>query len=632
MRLNLLALLLRLNQTTAKTKKMPSFASAWQYATLTLHCYAQLMRPTTNLNTALLAYRQRILPTLMHGLTRSLLVSSLVLSACASNGGYHSQTIQTKINPEDASTAEFVYRYLVAEVAGQRGDLATSGTIFYELAKTTRNPGLAERAAKVSAYGNVSSLTIPAVKLWAELDPGSNEAQQAMTEILVSSGKLKEAQPYLAQLFLKEETRAGGFLYLSTLLSRNPDKAAVLSLVQALANPYPDLAEAQFAIGQAAWAAQKDSVALAALNQAEALKPDWPIAALLKGQVLFEQNPAAAIAYYQAFLDQHSDANEIRLNMAKLLVSQKQYEQAKTHFPILLANAKQADAKNFAEVTAIIGLLSYQAGDYPAAESYFQDALTLGFKDADQIHLYLGQVNEKLNRPDASLSWYNKVAPGQHYLEAQVNAATLIARGGEVDKAIDKLDSLENLSAQQQIIVIQSEASLLVKAGRHQEAFDLLDKAVKNLPNTADLVYDYALAAERLQKFELMEAELRKAIAAMPNFAAAYNALGYSFADRNIKLNEALSLIEKALSLSPNDHYMLDSLGWVHYRKGDLNLAAKYLQQAYQLNPDPEIAAHWGEVLWQQGQRDQANALLDDALRSHPDNELLKTTRNKFKP
>ena len=453
-----------------------------------------------------------------------------------------------------------------------------------------------------------------------------------MTEMLVGSGKLKDAQPYLAQLFVKEETRAGGFLYLSTLLSRNPDKAAVLTLVQALAKPYPELAEAQFAIAQSAWAAQKDNVALDALNKIETLKPDWAIAALLKGQVLSEQNPLTAINFYQDFLDQHPDANEIRLNMAKLMVSQKQYDLAKANFPILLANAKNSEAKNAAEVTAIVGLLSYQGGDYPAAEGYFQEALKLGFKDADQIYLYLGQVNDKQNRPEQSLSWYNKVAPGQHYLEAQVNIATAMARDGKVDLAIDKLDSLENLNTQQHIIVIQTEASLLVKAGRHQEAFDLLDKAVKNLPNTAELVYDYALAAERLKKFDLMEAELRKTIKDMPNFAAAYNALGYSFADRNIKLNEALSLIEKALSLSPNDHYILDSLGWVHFRKGNLNKALDYLQQAYQFNADPEIAAHLSEVLWQQGKQAQANVLLNEALRNHPNNELLKTTRSKLKP
>jgi tetratricopeptide (TPR) repeat protein len=128
-----------------------------------------------------------------------------------------------------------------------------------------------------------------------------------------------------------------------------------------------------------------------------------------------------------------------------------------------------------------------------------------------------------------------------------------------------------------------------------------------------------------------MESELRRAIAEKPDFAAAYNALGYSFADRNIKLNEAIKLIEKALELSPNDHYMLDSLGWAHFRKGNLDKAIQYLQEAYNINPDPEIAAHLGEVLWHKGQHERAKKIWNDAISVHPDNEVLITTANKFK-
>ena len=154
---------------------------------------------------------------------------------------------------------------------------------------------------------------------------------------------------------------------------------------------------------------------------------------------------------------------------------------------------------------------------------------------------------------------------------------------------------------------------------------------MKNLPNTPELVYDYALAAERMLKFDVMESELRRAIKEKPDFAAAYNALGYSFADRNIRLNEAITLIEKALTLSPNDHYMLDSLGWAHYRKGNLDKAIQYLQDAYSINPDPEIAAHLGEVLWHKGRHEQAKKIWNDALIINPDNEVLVTTANKFK-
>lgn len=562
-----------------------------------------------------------------------LLASAFSFSGCATNYGFKdSGSAKTPVSIiENELTAEFIYKYLVAEVAGQRGDLATASAIFYDLAKSERDPRLAERAAKTAAYGNVAGLTIPAVKLWAELDPASNEAQQAMTEMLIATGKLHDTEPYLAKLLQKEETRAGGFLYVNALLSRSADKKGVLSLVQSLAKPYPDLAEAQFAIAQSAWAANQEIVAVQALNKAETLKPGWNVAALLKGQVLFGKSPQAAIDFYQEFLNKYPEANEVRLNMAKLLVSQKQYEAAKKEYPTILEYAKNSPSKNIAEVTAIVGLLSYQATDYPAAENYFKQALELGFKDTDQIYIYLAQSAEKQKQDDTAISWYNKVQPGSHYLEAQLDLANVISRTQSVDKAIEKLDAIDDLSTEQQIIVIQTQAAMLAKAKRVQDSFDLLDKAVKNLPNTPELVYDYALAADRVQKFDVMESELRKAIAAKPDFAAAYNALGYSFADRNIRLNEAITLIEKALTFSPNDHYMLDSLGWAHYRKGNLDKAISYLQQAYKVNQDPEIAAHLGEVLWQKGKHDEANKIWNDALTADPKNEVLQAIANKFK-
>lgn len=565
--------------------------------------------------------------------------SVLGLNGCASQNQIkaensdHPQSDFTQVEPinKNELTADFIYRYLAAEVAGQRGDLGMSGAIFYELAKSERDPRLAERAAKIAAYGNVPGLAIPAIKLWAELDPSSTEAQQAVTEMLIATGRLSETETYLAKLLAKEDTRANGFLYLNSLLARSTDKPGVLRLVQSLAKPYPDLAEAQLAIAQAAWIATQDNVALSALNKAETLHPGWNVAALLKGQVLFRQSPKAALAFYHEFLERHPDANEIRINLAKLLVSQKQYDAAKKEYPLIIERAQNDPAKNSAEVTAIVGLLSYQSADYAAAEDYFKQSLNLGFKDADQIYIYLGQTAEKQNQDQAAIAWYQKITAGARHLEAQISLASVIARTQSVDKAIEFLDAVEDLNTEQQIIVIQSQASLLTKAKRYNDAFTLLENTVKNLPNTPDLVYDYALAAERLQKFELMESELRKAIAAKPDFAGAYNALGYSFADRNIRLNEAVSLIEKALTISPNDHYILDSLGWAHYRKGNLDKALKYLQQAYDANPDPEIAAHLGEVLWLKGQHDKAKKIWGEALSVNPDNEILVTTSNKFK-
>jgi tetratricopeptide (TPR) repeat protein len=588
-----------------------------------------------------------------------LLLSTVSLSAVGLSGCATTQHTSDNPTPnlveaqtgEAALTADFIYQYLVAEVAGQRGDYATSSSIFYQLAKTEEDARFAERAAKTAAYGNIANLVYPSVELWAKLDPNSTEAQQAITEILIKSGKLSEAEPYLAQLLANERTRAAGFLFVNNLLNKSPNKEEVLKLTQKLAEPYPNLAEAQFSIAQAAISADQNKLALEALNKAEQFRPGWSLAALLKGQLLFAESPESAIKYYQSFVKKYPKTNEVRLNLAKILVSQKQYALAKKEFPIILKQAKaeitndksKADPsnleaitkslseKNLADITAIIGLLALQGNDFAAANNYFQDALNLNFKDPEQLYLYLGQVAEKQQQDSIATDWYKKVAAGPHYLEAQLNIAQRMVRSQSVDAAIKYLDEVDNLNTEQQIVVIQSQAAMLAKAKRPQEAFNLLDKAVKNMPNTAELVYDYALAAERILKFDLMESELRKAIAAKPDFAAAYNALGYSFADRNIKLDEAIELIKKALNLAPNDHYMLDSLGWAYYRKGDLDQAMTYLQQAFKINPDPEIAAHLGEVLWQKGQHDAAKKIWDDALSADPNNEVLQTTAKKFK-
>jgi tetratricopeptide (TPR) repeat protein len=559
--------------------------------------------------------------------TLKLAVACAMLSFAVSPTAFAENASAKLKAPQTELTAEFVYKYLIGEIAGQRGDLGLASNLFLDLAKSSRDPRLAERAAKAAAYGNKPKTAIQAANLWAELDPNSVEAQQASTQMLLSTGNLTEAKPHLQKLLAKEETRANGFLYLNSLFARQPDKNAVLSLVKELAKPYPDLPEAHFTIAHAAWSAGKSDLALSELNTADKLRPGWEIGAILQGQVLFGQSPDAALVFYRNFLEQHPEASEVRLTTARLLVNQKRFDEAKVEF-VKLVEASKGNP----EILVVVGLLSLQAADYAEAEKYFQQALETGFKDPDQIYLYLGQTAEKQNHNDQALTWYDKVQPGERYLDAKLNTAAVIARTQSVDAAVQMLDTLEDLNNEQLVLVIQAQANLLGQAKRYQEAYDLLDNAVTNLPNTPEIVYDYAMAAERIQRLDVMERELRKLIQLKPDFAQAYNALGYTLADRNMKLEEAHNLIEKALTLSPNDHFILDSMGWVEYRLGKLDKAADYLRQAYTAQTDPEIAAHLGEVLWQQGKHDEALQTWDEALRAHPENEVLINTTKKFKP
>ena len=539
----------------------------------------------------------------------------------------HAESSSAQPTPKiTTANPEFVYKYLLGEIAGQRGDVTLASQLFFDLAKQTRDPRLAERAARTAAFARQSGLALQAAKLWAELDPNSTEAQQASSQMLVASGNLKDAKPHIKKLLTKQDTRASGFLYLNALLEAQKDKKEVLEAIKEFAAPYPNLPEAHFAVAQAALIAGNADFAKSELITTEKLRPGWEPAAQLQGQMLLRESPDKAIDYFKAFLAKNPNANEIRLSYAKLLVNQKRHAEAKPEFVKLVDSAKDNP-----EINAVVGLLSLESNELAMADKYFQQSLDVGFKDPEQLFIYLGRSAERAKNDSKALEWYEKVMPGDHYLEAKFSAANVIARTKNVDAAISMLDEVDGLSAEQQIIVIQTQAGLLAEAKRNQESYNLLEKAVNNVTNTPELLYDFATAAERIGKMDVMEEELRKVIKMKPDYAAAYNALGYSFADRNIKLAEAKALIETALKLSPGDHFMLDSLGWVHYRLGNLALAVETLRQAYDIQADPEIAAHLGEVLWKQGLLEEAKKIWANALQTFPENETLVSTANKFK-
>jgi len=556
------------------------------------------------------------------------LATIYLLTALASISGIALAENNTEKNKPVVTslTGEFVYKYLVGEIAGQRGDMGLASSIFLDLAKSSRDPRLAERAAKAAVYGNKPKIAVQATSLWADLDPESTEAQQAITQMLVSTGKIGDTKPYLQKLLLKESTRANGFLYLNELFNRQPDRNAVVALIQELAKPYPNLPEAHFSIAHAAYTAEKTDLALSEVILADKLRPGWETAAILHGQLLYAQSPDKTVEFYRNFLASHTEANDVRLTLARLLVNLRRFDEAKPEF-IQLVKA----SNNNPEVLVVVGLLSFQSGDYEDANHYFQQALK-DYKDPNQIYQYLGQIAEKQKNDNLAMEWYGKIKPGERYLEAKLSIANVLARTSGPDEAIKMLDNLQELTNEQQALVLQAEASILNQAKRYQDAYDVLENAVRTLPNTPEIIYDYAMTAERVKRVDVMERELRKLIQIKPDYAQAYNALGYTLADRNLKLEEAQKLIEKALALSPNDHYILDSMGWVHYRMGKLDIAADYLRRAYSSQNDPEIAAHLGEVLWQQGKHDEAKQTWSESLKNYPDNELLINTSKKFNP
>jgi len=523
-------------------------------------------------------------------------------------------------------TAEFVYKYLLGEVAAQRGEFVLAGQLFLDLAKQTRDPLLAERATQAATIARTPQLALPSAELWSELAPDSLPAAQTASQLLIANGELEKAIPQIQKVLANENIRANAFMELNSLMVRITDKTSVLKTIQKLAKPYPKLAEAHFAISQAAYFAHDESLMKSELKEASKLRPGWEPPAQIYGQMLMEKDVQKGLSYYRDFLKTYPEADQIRLALARALLMQKNTTEAKAEFTKLLERHQ-----NNPDMNVIVGLLALDAKEYTFADRYLEHALEVGFKEPNKVYFNLGRSALEQKDESRALQWFDKITDGEQFLAARMAAAGIIAHRDGVDAAISMLDNVDGLTPEQQALVIQNQALMLSQAKRGDEAYALLEKAAKTFPDSPELQYDYALSAERKGKFDIMEETLYRVIKMKPDFAAAYNALGYSYADRNIKLIEAKSLIETATKLSPEDHYIMDSLGWVYFRLGDLSRANEELRRAYTIQQDPEIAAHLAEVLWKQGQREEAQRILDQALSANPGNEILVAVAQKLK-
>lgn len=527
--------------------------------------------------------------------------------------------------PKQPLTPDILFKFLVAEVAGQRGAIGIAQTTYLDLARQTHDPRIARRAAEISLFARNQSGALEATRLWVDAEPDSDRAQQTLAALLLNEGKLDEAEPILRELLKQDSGNA--FLHLTALLGKTRDTQAAQALVDRLAANYPNLPEARFAVAQAAANAGKYDAAIDALKQADSLRPGWEPAALLRAQVLAKTSRADALAYMRDFLAAHGDAREVRLAYARTLVNANQFPEAQAEFTRLTQ-----DFPRNAEVSFAAGLLSLQMGDVTAARDLLTQTLEYNPREPDTVYYYLGQAYEQLKQPDDAATYYAKVQAGTYLVSARARQAAMLARAGKFEEARALLAATQGENDAQNIRLIQAQAELLRSDKQHAAEFDVLSEGLKRFPDAVDLLYDHAMAAEKVGKLDVLEADLRRVIALRPDDAQAYNALGYTLADRTDRLAEAVGLLDKALALAPSDPFILDSVGWAQFRSGNLTRAQEYLERAFKLRPDPEIAAHLGEVLWARGQRDEAGRLWQSSLQTHPQNEVLLETLRRLKP
>lgn len=548
--------------------------------------------------------------------------------------------------PEVDLTGPLLYQIMAAEVALQRGEAGSAFATYLAVARQTRDPRLARRATEIAFGMRAQSQAAEAAQLWYELAPRSSEAAQTLAVIQIAGGRYQDAAPLLAQQIGSAANPIDELARVQRTLARGPDRAGAFALLETLAAPYRDDlmrgADVRLILASGAQAAGLAERAAQEARAAVKLQPDSERTNLLAAQLLAHPDAkdaaaarAQALDLLREFLQRKPDSPDARLAYARLLIVDNKVPAARDEF----AEVLRRDADNLDALYAM-GVLTLD-GKPPRTESraFFERYLKAlegapGRRDPDPAYLNLARIAEEERKFDEALQWLERIDDGEQYLPARLRQALVLGKMKRVDEARKLLAELAVDAArsdEEKAQVVLAEGQLLRAAGRHREAYDLLAVAVAKAPDNTNLLYDAAMAAEKLDRIDVMETHLRRMMQLKPDDAHAYNALGYTFAERNLRLKEAQQLIKKALTLSPDDGYILDSMGWVHYRLGDLPKAREYLERAWQSRPEGEVGAHLGEVLWKMGERDAARRIWREAGATDPDSELLRATLARLK-
>ncbi|MCO5356437.1 tetratricopeptide repeat protein [Acidovorax kalamii] len=537
-----------------------------------------------------------------------------------------------------ALDAELFYEIFLGEVSARTGDPGAGYAFMLEAARRSADGQLYQRAADIALQARSGEYALAAARAWKEALPQSREANRYVLQILVALNRIGETPDLLRQELAQSPPRAkaASLSALPQMYGRASDKALAAkvveqALVDELTNPATGPA-AWVALGRLRLAAGDKSGALNAARKAQDLDNASEDAARLALELLDDSVPEAEPIVIQALAKQ--PVPDLRMAYARVLLGLQRYPDASRQL-----EAVTKEKPDLAEAWLVVATLQFQDNRLPAAEGSLQRFIDLASAASDaevrqksltQAYLLYAQIAEKKKDFAAAEAWLARIDNAEEVFGAQMRRASLLARQGKLAQARALLRNLPGSSAENQRMKLAAEVQLLREQRLYKEAYQVQVEMVALAPDDAELVYDQAMLAEKMGNPDTMEQLLRQVIARQPQYHHAYNALGYSLADRGLRLAEAKQLILKALEFAPNDPFIMDSLGWVEFRLGNKADAKRLLETAYKARPDVEIAAHLGEVLWSLGDKEGATRVWKEGQRISPDNDTLKETLKRL--
>ena len=567
-------------------------------------------------------------------MSRLVLLFLLVLALLAFNGCATNQ-LQGGSEPADSGTdgpqltGDLLYELLVGEFAGNSGDMALSVDSYSRAAMKTQDARVAARATYIAVYSERYQEALTMLERWQELDPDDADVPRMYAITHLKLGEPVAAAAYIQSIL--DTVEGNGHekaLAVKRLLAKESNTQDGLAVLASLTGADPS--NQHMLILQARYAAQleKYDEALELLDRVLEIDSTQADVHIIKARILAAQGKLEqAMALVALVLLEQPDNDHLRLQYARMLVEQRQFDQAKAQFGLLLKD----DPQN-AEILLSLGLLNIETGDLDEATLHLKHLTDIGQKE-DISNYYLGRIAQNQEQHKIAISYYLKVNSGDYVFDAKMRIAGLFARLGRVDEGLRQLEVLaeKQTSWELRVRAYLAQGEILASKKRYAEGLEMYSRALLQKPDDADLLYARALMAEKLDRIDITEADLLKLLSAQPENANALNALGYTLADRTERLEEAREYIRRAAELVPDDPAILDSLGWVSYRLGNMQEALKWLGMAFERLEDAEIAAHYGEVLWKSDRKEEAEKVWQIGLEKNAEHPVLLETMQRLK-
>lgn len=565
----------------------------------------------------------------------ALLLALAVLSGCQAlppvgqpNGPQADEEAPASTPAKPEKYASFppgaVYSLLAAELAGQRNRFDIALANYVDQARKTRDAGVAERAYRIAEYLGADQPATEMALLWASEAPESTDAQRAAAIQLARSGRYDQSMLYMEKVLQGRGETHFDFLALSAAETDKPTRDGLKQSFDRLLTKYPN--NGQLIFGKALLLQQDgDTAGALKLLEDNPPKDDEVAPVLLEARLLQATDQGKrAVQLLEKYIRKSPDDKRLRLTYARTLVEQNRIADAKVQFDQLLQQYPDDDDLRYS-----LALICLEEKDWDQAESLLND-LVEREAHVDSAHLNLGRLAEERGNLERAVNQYSLVTPGPDYLPAQLRLADILIANGRAADASRRLADNRLAAPDYAVQLWLVEAEALADNDKDSLAMGVLNKALAQHPNDSSLLYTRAMLGEKRGDLAQLEKDLRAIIAHDPDNAMALNALGYTLSDRTQRYAEAKELIEKAHRLTPEDPAILDSLGWVNFRLGNLEQAETYLRQAFSQFPDHEVAAHLGEVLWARGKQKEARDVWAQGFKDQPDSPVLRSTLQRL--